>query len=189
MSEEVLVVLDGGGTRTRCLAISRSGLVLGGAESAASNDLQVGAGAALAAVEQALREAIAAGGVPRDRVAAVSAGLAGVDVDGAGGGRWVDAFRAMGFPTAFVHGDMMAAHRGALAHAPGIVAVAGTGSVTVGIGDDGEVVKVGGWGPIYGNEGSAQWIGREGLRAAARAADGRGPSTLLVERLGRGVGV
>lgn len=189
MIDQVLLAIDGGGTRTRCLAVTRLGVVIGRAEAGASNDLQVGPGVALASIEQALREALDSGGVSRDRVAAVAAGLAGVDADGTGAGHWTDAFLAMGFPAAFVHGDMIAAHRGALANAPGIVVVAGTGSVVVGIGADGAMVKVGGWGPIYGNEGSAYWIGREGLRAAARAADGRGPQTVLVARLGTRLGV
>ena len=45
---------------------------------------------------------------------------------------------------------------------------------------DGERVKVGGWGPVYGDEGSAYRIGQTALRAAARAYDGLGPPTILV---------
>lgn len=189
MTDDVILAVDGGGSRTRCLAITRAGAVRGRAETGPSNDLQIGAAAAVTSVERAVEDALAAADVPRDRVAAVAAGLAGVDADGFGAERWADAFGCRGFPTAFVFGDMIAAHRGALAGAPGVVALAGTGSVVVGIGEDGAVVKVGGWGPVYGNEGSAYWIGREGLRAAARAADGRGPKTALGDRLGEALGV
>jgi len=44
-------------------------------------------------------------------------------------------------------------------------------------------VKVGGWGPVYGDEGSAYRIGQMSLRAAAREYDGRGPATALKEAL------
>jgi N-acetylglucosamine kinase-like BadF-type ATPase len=46
-------------------------------------------------------------------------------------------------------------------------------------------VKVGGWGPFYGNEGSGEFVIREALRAAARDCDGRGPSTRLSEAICR----
>ena len=57
------------------------------------------------------------------------------------------------------------------------------GSCILGIGPTGERVKVGGWGPVYGDEGSAYRIGQTALRVAARAFDGRGPQTMLVNAL------
>ena len=78
---------------------------------------------------------------------------------------------------------------GALLGAPGVVIVSGTGSVVLGKQPTGKLIKVGGWGPLLGNEGSAQWVAREALRAAARATDGTGPETLLVEALRRQFGV
>lgn len=189
MTAGILLAIDGGGTATRCVAVSRDGAVLGHAEGGPSNDLQVGWETARASIEGVVDEALRSGGLRRADVAALAAGLAGVDADGTGAARWAAALEGRGLPRAFVHGDMIAAHRGALAGAPGVVALAGTGSTVVGIGEDGRVAKVGGWGPIYGNEGSAYWIGREGLRAAARAWDGRGPGTRLVDALADALGV
>ncbi|MEU2930353.1 BadF/BadG/BcrA/BcrD ATPase family protein [Streptomyces sp. NPDC007251] len=79
-----------------------------------------------------------------------------------------------------VTSDAVTAHAGALGGRPGVVLAIGTGSVAVGIGDDGSHARVDGWGPWLGDEGSGAWIGAAGLRAALRAHDGRGPDTALL---------
>ncbi|MGV9707702.1 N-acetylglucosamine kinase [Streptomyces sp. NPDC003483] len=78
-----------------------------------------------------------------------------------------------------VTSDAVTAHAGALGGGAGVVLAAGTGAVTVGIGEDGTFARVDGWGPWLGDEGSGAWIGRAGLRAALRSHDGRGPATSL----------
>ncbi|HEV7122936.1 MAG TPA: BadF/BadG/BcrA/BcrD ATPase family protein [Rhodanobacter sp.] len=78
-----------------------------------------------------------------------------------------------------VTSDAITSHAGALAGAPGVVLAAGTGAVVVAIGAAGQFQRVDGWGPWLGDEGSGAWLGRAGLRAAARAYDGRGPATRL----------
>lgn len=87
-----------------------------------------------------------------------------------------------------VTSDAVTAHAGALGGRMGVVLAIGTGSVAIGIGDDGSYARVDGWGPWLGDEGSGAWIGAAGLRAALRAHDGRGPDTALlaaaVERFG-----
>jgi len=91
--------------------------------------------------------------------------------------------RELGFERLVINGDMVIAHAGALGLNAGVIALAGTGSAILGVRANGERVKVGGWGPVYGDEGSAYRIGQMALRAAARAYDGRGPETALTEGL------
>lgn len=79
-----------------------------------------------------------------------------------------------------VASDAITAHAGALAGLPGVVQLAGTGAVAVGIAADGRRHLVDGWGPWLGDEGSGGWIGLAGLRAAVRAHDGRGRPTALL---------
>ncbi|MGW1800253.1 N-acetylglucosamine kinase [Streptomyces sp. NPDC001984] len=79
-----------------------------------------------------------------------------------------------------VTSDAVTAHAGALGGRTGVVLAIGTGSVAIGIGDDGSYARVDGWGPWLGDEGSGAWIGAAGLRAALRAHDGRGPDTALL---------
>ncbi|MET7388552.1 N-acetylglucosamine kinase [Streptomyces sp. NPDC005529] len=79
-----------------------------------------------------------------------------------------------------VTSDAVTAHAGALGARAGVVLAAGTGAVAVGIGDDGTFIRVDGWGPWLGDEGSGAWIGLAGLRVALHAHDGRGVDTVLL---------
>ncbi len=65
----------------------------------------------------------------------------------------------------------------------GIALISGTGSVAIGRNAEAETARCGGWGSLLGDEGSGYQIAVSGLRAAARAADGRGPETVLLERI------
>jgi glucosamine kinase len=77
-----------------------------------------------------------------------------------------------------VTGDADIARWGAFLGAPGIVVVAGTGSVALGW--DGErFARAGGHGFLLGDEGSAYWIGREAVRAALRLNEQAGGSDLI----------
>jgi N-acetylglucosamine kinase-like BadF-type ATPase len=64
---------------------------------------------------------------------------------------------------------------------PGVVIVAGTGSIAYGHDGRGHAARAGGWGYLLGDEGGGFWIGRGALAAVVRQFDGRGPSTLLTE--------
>lgn len=75
--------------------------------------------------------------------------------------------------------DVVTTHCGALGLAPGVVVAAGTGTIVLGVGPDGAVARIDGWGHLLDDGGSAFEIGREGLREALRAADGRGGSRHL----------
>jgi N-acetylglucosamine kinase-like BadF-type ATPase len=65
----------------------------------------------------------------------------------------------------------------------GVALIAGTGSFAQGTGPDGRITTAGGWGYLFGDEGSGYELGRLALRAVSHAADGRGPSTILTERI------
>lgn len=85
-------------------------------------------------------------------------------------------------PGALVENDVRIAFDGAFAGGPGILLLAGTGSMAWG--SDGEThLRVGGWGTAFGDEGSAHWIGREAVSLALRALDGRGGSGALADAL------
>lgn len=61
----------------------------------------------------------------------------------------------------------------------GIVQIAGTGSITFGVNDETKMVRSGGWGYLFDDEGSGFHLGNEALRAVFKEFDQRGPSTSL----------
>ncbi len=91
-------------------------------------------------------------------------------------------------PNLSVVHDSVNALSGAMAGEPGVVVIAGTGSVARGVNSNGQEMTEGGWGHLFGDEGSAYWIGREAVRAAASETGSCGRKTLitrlLFERLG-----
>jgi N-acetylglucosamine kinase-like BadF-type ATPase len=84
--------------------------------------------------------------------------------------------------------DSVNAMAAATAGSPGVMVIGGTGSVARGMNAEGREMCVGGWAHIFGDEGSAYWIGREAVRAIAAESDGFGEktqlTTVLLERLG-----
>ncbi|MDQ1493759.1 MAG: hypothetical protein QOG69_242 [Actinomycetota bacterium] len=70
---------------------------------------------------------------------------------------------------------------GAFGSAPGIVVIAGTGSNALGRDADGRAARVGGYGFLVGDEGSAYWIASQALRAALHSHDGTGPKSVALE--------
>ena len=60
--------------------------------------------------------------------------------------------------------DIELAYRAHFAPGEGIFLYAGTGSVAIHITKDNQVIQVGGWGYLLGDEGGGYWIGREAIR-------------------------
>jgi N-acetylglucosamine kinase-like BadF-type ATPase len=68
---------------------------------------------------------------------------------------------------------------GATSGDPGIIVIAGTGSIAFGRNASGRTARAGGWGYIFGDEGGAFDIVRRALRTALQAEEGWGPPTSL----------
>jgi len=170
--------IDAGGTKTVCLLADERGNILsegrgGGANLHTSGELEV---------EKVLHEVMETAIGDRDITpAAVCLGIAGVDRDDEA--RTVRAImRRIGYKSRIVVvNDALVALVAGAGNAPGIVIIAGTGSIVYGRNARFEAARAGGWGHIIGDEGSGYWIGREALAAIVRAVDGRGPDTRLTE--------
>ncbi|TFH66883.1 MAG: hypothetical protein E4G90_01250 [Gemmatimonadales bacterium] len=85
--------------------------------------------------------------------------------------------------------DHQIAFEAAFGSAPGILLLAGTGSICVSRGPDGTPGRQGGHGWLVGDDGGGYALGHAALRAASRAVDGRGPPTTLVDQLVRKIRV
>lgn len=170
--------VDGGGTKTRAVITDARHRVLGEGMAGPSNPLRVGIGNAAAAIREAVDKACAAAGVRRGDIVAAEVGLAGVR-RGDLRIRMREALSGLGIHSIEVVTDADIALFGATEGEPGLVIIAGTGSVCCGLNAQGKHVCAGGWGPLAGDEGSGSWIARRALQAMARSSDGRGVETIL----------
>jgi hypothetical protein len=85
-------------------------------------------------------------------------------------------------PVLVVNDALIALEAGA-GDGPGIVLIAGTGSICYGRNERGQAARAGGWGYILADEGSGWWMGQRAIQAVMRQADGRGPATSLTSRV------
>ncbi|WP_395575624.1 N-acetylglucosamine kinase [Streptomyces sp. BK79] len=186
-AQPLLIGIDAGGTRTRAYCADAAGRLIGTGDSGPGNALGVRPDALVRHLKQALTAAMPA--EVRGRTAAVAAGFAG---GGHGRGRenaaacLTRALEALGLEAVAmeVYGDAEVAFAsGPGVPSDGLVLIAGTGATAGRISGRREVRLVDGHGWLLGDEGSGFWLGREALRTALRAVDGRGPRGLLVERV------
>lgn len=185
----VLVGIDGGGSTVRVVVTTADLTLLGQAEGGAANPGTVGRDTATVTIQNAMRAALHAAGVPRERVAVVGIGVAGAAASHSAG--WLREVVNGVTPGARVipSADYEIALVGALGRRRGVLVLAGTGSLAYGVNARGRSALAGGWGYLLGDEGSGYWLGLEGLRAVVRAADGRGPQTALSAALLEAVGL
>jgi glucosamine kinase len=170
--------LDGGGTKTECVLMDVEKTVCAHGRSGPSNPLRVGFGGALAAVCEAARWAIQDAKVATEDVAALCAGLAGAAASQAA--RKMEKLLLEEFPGRIVHvcTDLELTLE-ATGEGAAIVLVAGTGSAAVGRDIHGHIARVGGYGPLLGDEGSAYDIGKRAVMAALREYDRTGKTSKL----------
>ncbi len=175
---EVFAGVDGGGTKTHAVLMDQDENILGEGHAGPSNPLRVGITVAAGAIREALDRACAVARVRRTDIVAIEVGLAGARRKELSA-RMEEALRAVGMREIEVVGDAEIALFGATDGEPGVVVIAGTGSVSCGINGRHRAVRAGGWGPVAGDEGGGSWIARRALAAVAHATDGRGPGTSL----------
>lgn len=179
MAQRILAGVDGGGTKTLVALADENGNELIRRSGPAGLVDPRHPTAAAEVVAGVVRTAVRDAGLPGAPVV-LCAGLAGVG-NRAEREAVREALLAAGVAGRVqVVTDGETALEGVLGGEPGILLIAGTGSVAYGRGPDGRVERCGGWGMVVGDEGSGFAIGRGGLVAALRAVDGRGAQTRLL---------
>ena len=156
--------IDGGGSKTTFLLVDEYYNEVCHIQSGPSNWLSVGADAAKEAITQGIS-------CLTERPNIVCGGFAGAArADSAT--FYKEVLQSL-IPGAeiIVESDAFIASIGAIGIDPGILLIAGTGSIVIGRNKDCNMFRVGGWGPYFGDEGSGFWIGREAVRAALRSLD------------------
>ncbi|MCS7220563.1 MAG: BadF/BadG/BcrA/BcrD ATPase family protein [Anaerolineae bacterium] len=180
---EVVLGVDGGGTKTAAVVMDVAQRVLGRGMGPSSNHHDVGTEAAAAALRQAIKGALSEAGAGFNDVVGICLCLAGAD-------RPADQERMAGlvraiypFPRVAVYNDAVGALAAGTGRLLGVVVIAGTGTIAYGFDRQGRSARAAGWGALLADYGSGFWIGMEALHAIVRAADGRGPTTALTERV------
>jgi N-acetylglucosamine kinase-like BadF-type ATPase len=190
-SEPLVLGIDGGGTKTVAWLAPLAGEPAAGTRGASAppggrgtagpgNPRAVGFDAAQANIDAAIDAAFADAKRQRQAVAAACFGLAGC-------GRADEQERMTAWAESRGIAYMLKVTTDAepilAAASPdnwGIALICGTGSLAWGRNQQGQTARCGGWGYLIGDDGSAYAIALAGLRAAVRAADGRGPPTALL---------
>lgn len=171
--------IDGGQSSTTAIIGDETGRVLGQGHAGPCNHVAEPErrGKFFSAVGDSVREAASAAGVSEE-FAAVCAGFSGGAADKDALTRQL--IRAERF---LITDDAHIALAGATNGKPGIIVIAGTGSIAYGRNAAGKTARAGGWGYVFGDEGSAFDLTRQALRAALGSEEGWGPPTILRETL------
>lgn len=174
--------VDGGQSSTTALISDETGRVLGRGVGGPCNHVGKAEGRARfqSAMEQCLNGAAAQAELDRQTLAfrAVCMGFSGGAEDKETYLRELVAAEHYLITT-----DAWIALTGATGGAPGLMTISGTGSIALGRNAAGRTQRVGGWGYIFGDEGSGFDITRQALRAALRQEEGWGPETALLGKL------
>ena len=181
--------IDGGGTNCRAVIVNDAGTVLGEGHADAANFIRVGLDAAIRHVTQAVEQACAQAGIAPAEVSAACIGLAGTSHPDHHRQMLAALRQALPIPDITLETDARVALAGATGNLPGIVIIAGTGSIACGINSRGRFARAGGWGPAMGDEGSGSYIGRRALEAVVMAYDYRGEPTSMLDPILRHFGV
>lgn len=176
----VVVGVDGGGSKTRVLVADGRGEMLGSFDGAASAVRPGEAEHSANVIAACVSEALTAAGVAGERPVALCVGVAGVGRPAEREQLWRALVQRDVASEVLVAPDAQVALDDAFGDGPGILLVAGTGSVAFGRSPAGDEARVGGWGPVCGDEGSGAWIGRRALSVVTASLDGREPETSLV---------
>ncbi len=174
-----LAGIDGGGTKTVCVVADAEGRIRGTGRGGPSNYQKDGLFSARNSLRHAVRDALSAAELRPQDVTGVCAGLAGVDR--AEDSRVMAQVLRQILPAdhLVVENDALVALIGATGRRPGVIVIAGTGSIALGVNRKGERARAGGWGHILDDEGSGYDIARRGVMAALQDFDGRGAPTRL----------
>ncbi len=182
MTDKLFLGVDGGQSRTTAMIGDGHGRVLGMGLAGPCNHASAGQGRAKLenAVRDSAREACTAAGLDFSNAhfSAACLGFSGGPDD-----KEAIVRALLSADRVKVTDDAWIALIGATGGEPGLIVIAGTGSIALGRNAAGRKARAGGWGYVFGDEGSAFDITRKAMRASLRYEEGWGPATSLRGRL------
>jgi len=174
----IFLGVDGGQSSTTALIGDETGRVVGSGSGGPCNHVGAAEGRQkfVCAIEECLGKACRAAALDPVQVRFVSAclGFSGGPED-----KQPILAEILRTERLLVTTDALVALVGATAGQPGIITIAGTGSIAFGRNAQGKTARAGGWGYVFDDEGGAFDLTRQALRAALREEEGWGPPTVL----------
>jgi N-acetylglucosamine kinase-like BadF-type ATPase len=172
--------VDGGQSSTTALIGDETGRLVGAGRAGPCNHVEEPGGREkfLAAIGGCVSDALREAAAPGARFHAACFGFSGGPAD-------KDALAREIVPAEkhVITHDAEIALAGATSGEPGVIAIAGTGSIVFGRNGEGRTARAGGWGYLLGDEGGGFDLVRQALRASLRHEEGWGPKTALREAL------
>lgn len=182
MNTPYVIGINGGGTRTTMVLATNQIEVLARVEVGGSNPTVIGWDKAQVTLRDGIRALLDQAGAPMDQVAAIGAGLAGMDRP-ADHVAFTEIFNQIAPNAALsLDNDAVPALVAAAGRRYGIVTISGTGMIALGINQYGERARAGGWGH-FADYGSGYAAARDVISAIWDALDGSGPQTALTQRV------
>jgi glucosamine kinase len=173
----IFLGIDGGGSKTACV-VGNETAVLGLGTSAGSNIVRVGEARARESLHAAIRQACQSARVTTPEITRACIGVAGAAREEV---REVIVRLAREIIPGEIEvvGDMEVAMEAAFGNGPGVIVIAGTGSIAYGRNTALQTARAGGWGHAISDEGSGHWIGRAAVAIVVREGDQQSETCLF----------
>jgi N-acetylglucosamine kinase-like BadF-type ATPase len=177
------LLVEGGKTKTLAVLVDEEGNVLGVSVGGSSGWTAVGLDNAISTLTKTVTDLITNSGLKKE----IDIGIFGIpDLDTERTLRLFEGSlsqRIVGIKNKIIVPDFVVAYYAVTLGAPGVAVIAGTGSIAYGKNSKGEDARAGGWGWFGDDEGSALWIAMRSVAAVGKSWDGRGPPTVLTEKI------
>ncbi|MFD2334569.1 N-acetylglucosamine kinase [Cohnella sp. GCM10020058] len=171
--------LDGGGTKLSCLIADEQGKLVGRSIAGSTNSQFDTADEIISTIRSGVTEALASAGIAASDLSAIYTAMPVLKIEII---RQALDTLVCGHTEIHISDEFTLSLFGAIQERHGSLALAGTGSFAGVCNRDG-FSAVGGWGAMIGDEGSGTHIGQQALAACSLMADGRGPSTMMLEQI------
>jgi N-acetylglucosamine kinase-like BadF-type ATPase len=193
-AQKYFIGMDGGGTKTHAIIATTHGDIIAEHIGGPSNFQIIGVEKAAKTIFQLVQSCCESADCLIKEIETLSVGLAGAGRVGdqermKAGIKKFAASKKLELKNIIVESDARIALEGAFKGDPGIILIAGTGSIAFGKDAKGKIHRVGGWGRLLGDEGGGYFIGQKGLTAVGLAIDGRGVKTKLSGMIARQFGL
>ncbi len=193
-SEQYIIGMDGGGTKTHAVITDMNGKILAEHFAGQSNFQIIGVEKAAETIFSLVEMCCESVNCEIKNIASVACGLTGAGRIGdqqrmAEGLNKFAVSKKSKLKNIVIESDARIALEGAFKGDAGIILIAGTGSIAFGKDSKGIIHRVGGWGRMLGDEGSGYFLGRLGLTAVTRHIDRRGEKTKLTAMIAKEFGL